>query len=79
MSLTDEIWSDGPVNVAALSVGDEFFVRYVPQSRFFQSQELDLTSRRLTQQQIQTLNNGQRVTIRQIFDPRAGKFVGESG
>jgi hypothetical protein len=74
MSLTDEIWIDGPVKIAALSVGDEFFVRYVPQSRYFQSQELDVAASRLTAQQVAALNNGQRVTIRQQFNAASGKF-----
>ena len=30
------------LNIKNLSIGDEFFIRYVPQSRYFQSQELDI-------------------------------------
>ncbi len=42
MTLAHEISAQLGTRVKALSVGDEFFVRYVPQSRYFQSQELDI-------------------------------------
>lgn len=75
MTLSDEIWTDGFVKVTAFSVGDEFFVRYVPQSRYFQSQELEVAAYRLPAQQLQALNAGQRVLIRQVFDPQSRRFV----
>ena len=37
-------------------IGDEFFVRYVPQSRFFQSQELALSGYKLSKIDLETLN-----------------------
>jgi hypothetical protein len=43
ITLTDEIYLDGNARFAALSVGDEFFVRYVPQSRYFQAQEFNVS------------------------------------
>jgi hypothetical protein len=43
ITLTDELQLDGNIRLDALSVGDEFFVRYVPQSRYFQSQELEVS------------------------------------
>lgn len=75
MTLTDEIWIDGPVKVQAFSAGDEFFVRYVPQSRYFQSQELDVAATRLSPAQIQALNHGQRVVLRHSYDAHSNKFV----
>lgn len=75
MSLTDEIWSDRALRITALSIGDEFFVRYVPQSRYFQSQELNVAAYRLTPAQIQDLNNGQRLKLRQNFDPQTRAFA----
>jgi len=41
--LSDEVRLEGDVRFAALSAGDEFFVRYVPQSRYFQAQEFDVS------------------------------------
>mgnify|MGYP000112008029 CR=1 FL=1 len=40
IAIEDEVRRTGPVAVADLSVGDEFYVRYVPQSRYFQPHEL---------------------------------------
>jgi hypothetical protein len=37
----------------SLSIGDEFFVRYVPQSRYFQSQELDISGWTAPEQDIE--------------------------
>jgi hypothetical protein len=54
--LTDEVELEGGVRFKALSVGDEFFVRYVPQSRYFQWQELDVTARPLSGTELAQLN-----------------------
>lgn len=63
--LTDELQREGDASLEALSVGDEFFVRYVPQSRYFQSQELDVQGHRLDAEQVQAFNQGQRLVIEQ--------------
>lgn len=42
LTLSDEIQLAGSEKLTSLSIGDEFFVRYVPQSRYFQSQELEV-------------------------------------
>ena len=75
MTLQDEIWTDGSLKLSAMSIGDEFFVRYVPQSRFFQSQELEVEAYRLSAEQIQALNSGQHVIFSQRLDPKSGKFL----
>jgi hypothetical protein len=67
MELTTEIWSEGGARVKYLSVGDEFFVRYVPQSRFFQMQELETRAYHLSSDEIANINRGQRVTIRSLI------------
>ncbi len=63
ISLNTEIWKTGGPEIHDLSVGDEFFVRYVPQSRFFQMQELDTKAYFLTPDEIARLNRGERLTI----------------
>ena len=63
IEVTTEIWSSGGTAVDTLSVGDEFFVRYVPQSRFFQMQELDTQGYALTKDEISKINRGERVKI----------------
>ncbi|MCI0416529.1 hypothetical protein L0222_27490 [bacterium] len=64
ISLSTEIWTTGGTQIQDLSVGDEFFVRYVPQSRFFQMQELHTQPYILTQDEIARLNRGERIVIR---------------
>ncbi len=66
--LIDELQREGDASLEALSVGDEFFVRYVPQSRYFQSQELDVQGHRLDTEQVQAFNQGQRLVIEQVID-----------
>jgi len=69
ITLADELYLDGDICLSALSVGDEFFVRYVPQSRYFQSQELEVRGCILNQSQLQALNDRQPVSIRQLIGP----------
>ena len=63
VTLTTEIKKTGSVEVKELSVGDEFFVRFVPQSRYFQSQELDTERSILSEAQIRSLNDGEKIQI----------------
>lgn len=73
--LTDEIQLTGDVTFASLSIGDEFFVRYVPQSRYFQSQELTVNGFNLPPAAVQALNQGYRLRIQR----RAGLPAQSSG
>ena len=54
--IEDELEQTGHVQVKSLWFGDEFFVRYVPQSRYFQHQELDIEGRLLTEVEIREFN-----------------------
>ena len=56
ITLTDELCLDDDACFAALSVGDEFFVRYVPQSRYFQAQEFDVSGFGVDAQALTELN-----------------------
>ena len=69
ITLTDELHLNGNASLTALSVGGEFFVRYVPQSRYFQSQELDTQGYMLDEYQIRALNDKQHLSIRQVIVP----------
>ena len=44
------------LNIKKLSIGDEFFIRYVPQSRYFQSQELDIEGWTAGMEDIEEIN-----------------------
>lgn len=53
----DEVRLRGKEHFASLSFGDEFFVRYVPQSRYFQAQELSIQGLQLSEDQLNSLNS----------------------
>lgn len=63
LTLTTTIQVQSGTKLTALSAGDEFFVRYVPQSRYFQSQELEVSGLMLSSAQIDALNRGEAVTL----------------
>lgn len=63
LTLTTEISVQTGARVKAISVGDEFFVRYVPQSRYFQSQELEVEGLSLDPGRLDALNRGETVTL----------------
>jgi hypothetical protein len=61
--VTDTIQVDGRVRLTDMAIGGEFFVRYVPQSRYFQSQELVTAPRRLSANELETLNSGHKLVL----------------
>jgi hypothetical protein len=72
------VWSNelsltGDAKIEAMSLGDEFFVRYVPQSRYFQLQELEVSAYSLTGDQIQALNNRKKIVVKQTITPQGQK------
>lgn len=54
--LEDEVRLQEGVRLASLRLGDEFFVRYVPQSMYFQPQELQAAGDELSPEEIARLN-----------------------
>ncbi len=65
VTLEDEVWLEGNARIESMSIGDEFFTRYVPQSRYFQSQELGVKGTNLTQEQLATMNKERHTVVRQ--------------
>ncbi len=63
VTLLDAFTLDGQMNITSLSLGDEFFVRYVPQSRYFQSQELGVSGVTLDSEQLAKLNQTKRFEL----------------
>jgi hypothetical protein len=57
VEICDEITNKGSLEVVKMSMGDEFFVRYVPQSRYFQSQELDVAGYVFEQKDLDNLKS----------------------
>lgn len=56
--LSDSIRIEGNVQLIALSAGDEFFVRYVPQSRYFQAQEFEVRGKSFGVDELAQLHDG---------------------
>jgi hypothetical protein len=72
LELVDSIELRIPDNFKGLMLGDEVFVRYVPQSMYFQSQELDVDGLRLDNQSINKLNQQRKIKIKRVVDYRKG-------
>jgi SAM-dependent methyltransferase len=74
LRLVDELRQTGgeePATLRRLSVGDEFFVRYVPQSRYFQNQELEVQGYTIDPQHLAAFNGGHRLVVEQaVTDSR---------
>lgn len=66
--ISDEIRLEGKKKLTALSMGDEFFVRHVPQSRYFQAQELDVKGFLLLQNELRTLNSNGSFRFERVLD-----------
>ena len=70
--LEDEIKRMGP-SVRRLKLGDEFHVRYVPQSRYFQPQELAMRGHELPPEALARLNREGRLVVRRHIDYHEGQ------
>jgi hypothetical protein len=64
LAVTDTIELEGEARVRRLLVGDEMPVRYVPQSRYFQPQELDVAGYPVPEEMIDRLNADRRLVIK---------------
>ncbi len=61
--LIDQLKIEGNLRFQSLSVGDEFFVRYVPQSRYFQAQELAVNGYTLNEAEMDHLNRDKEMRV----------------
>ena len=68
ISIIDQLYIKDNKNLSKVSLGDEFFVRYVPQSRYFQNQELSITGYDLTKTQINSLNKNKEIKVYRKYD-----------
>jgi SAM-dependent methyltransferase len=68
VAIEDEVRRTGEARVADLSVGDEFYVRYVPQSRYFQPHELVGGPHRFGPPELAELNGGGTLRCRRTLD-----------
>ena len=54
----------------SIDVGDEFFVRYVPQSMYFQPEELKIKGFTFDDELLRRLNEDKEIVIRRMIDPK---------
>jgi hypothetical protein len=74
LQVTDTITlPPGKLTFQRLKFGDEFPVRYVPQSRYFQAQELDVTGQWLPDDALAELNRARNLNIARTVDLSSGK------
>lgn len=74
--LTDELWvEDEGVTFTALAIGDEFFVRYVPQSRYFQQQELAIERWTASPEELRSLNKEKRLVRTARVHPQGEAII----
>lgn len=76
LEVVDELTLTGAAQVSSLTFGDEFFVRYVPQSRYFQSQELSVSGVTLDGDALATLNRTRRFEQRTELTVSGGRRAG---
>ncbi len=67
LTIEDQIQLEGKGSIEAVYVGDEFPVRFVPQSRYFQLYELTEYGRFLSKEEIASLNTQRTLTVTQII------------
>ncbi|MEW6740172.1 MAG: hypothetical protein AB1325_09750 [Nitrospirota bacterium] len=61
--LKTEVDVKGNVQFSSLAIGDEFFVRYVPQSRYFQTQELQASGMKISADMLNLLRKKRRLHV----------------
>ena len=54
--MVTKLFLEKPIPFRRIQIGDDFFVRYVPQSRYFQSQDLDVHGYNLSDRELQCLS-----------------------
>lgn len=75
ITLDEEILLQKKCTLRSLLIGDEFFVRYVPQSRYFQAQELDAAGFTLDDDAIRELNEKKRLRIRWLVTREKAEMI----
>lgn len=63
LTLSDTFEISGDIKIKRIMIGDEFNHRYVPQSMYFQSQELGISAFYLEKELLNKLNEGRKITI----------------
>lgn len=72
-TLRDEIRLEGAPAFLRATIGDEFHVRYVPQSRYFQPQELVMQGHELSAEELHRLKERGVLAIERVIDYHDGE------
>ncbi len=75
MEITDKIVREGGPAFARVKIGDDFSVRYVPQSRYFQRFELGVFGTYLSDEALGELNRRGEITVTRTIDFGRGMTV----
>ncbi len=79
ITLKDIIKLEKQLYFKALTIGGEFPVQFVPQSRFFQCHELNINEIDLNNEHLKILNAKKQITIKQTIDLKTGERNFEIG
>lgn len=74
LRIADTIKITDGTQFASLQLGDEFFVRYVPQSRYFQSQEFATRGFLLSPAELAALNAERKIRLERTVDCATGEM-----
>lgn len=72
IKVTDTIKILSNKKFKSLQVGDDFLVRYVPQSRYFQPMELETDGFKVDNSSLRRLNKNKGIVIKRIIDTKRG-------
>ncbi len=77
LEVQDSIKLNSNENFERMMIGDEFFVRYVPQSMYFQNQELEVSGFMLDERAINKLNSKRELKIKRVIESNKGEVERE--
>jgi len=69
IEIEDKIFKNASDKLLSINIGDEFSVRYVPQSLYFQLQELEVDGYQLETGLIEKLNSGSGIEVKRTVTP----------
>jgi len=74
IEVTDTLHNNSKKPIESMKFGDEFFVRYVPQSRYFQPEELKIKGYYLGKRDLRKLNDDGEINVKRLLNIKTGKI-----
>ena len=75
IKVMDIITNQTRKGIKKVKIGDEFFVRYVPQSLYFQKEELNIKGYYLDASELKKLSRFGRITLERIIYTSSGAVI----